>query len=160
MRKSNFNEFGKDPAQATVRADAAHHHTRLFMDAEIKGYSQWFAGKLNNVADALSRDWHQDDEELTSILRIHFPQQMPTHFKISPLPNEINSWLISLLQLSCERAVTGGTHDDESRAWARWEEYCLLILIGCRDIFMSASESKRESSCLKLLPWLPNEINF
>ena len=58
MRKSNFNEVSKDPVQATVRADAARHHTRLFMDPEIKGYSQWFAGKPNNVADALSRDWH------------------------------------------------------------------------------------------------------
>ena len=90
MRKSNFEEVGEDPVQATVCADAACQHARLFMDSEIKGYSQWFVGKMNNVADTLSWDWHQDDNELTSILRIHFPQQMPTHFKISPLPNEIN----------------------------------------------------------------------
>ena len=46
--------------------------------------------------NALSQDLHQDDNELTSIpiLCLHFPQQMPTNFKISPLPNEINSWLI------------------------------------------------------------------
>jgi len=68
------------------------------MDADIKGYSQWFAGKSNNVADALSWDWHQDDAELTSILRFYFPQQMPQNFQISPLPSEISSWLISLLQ--------------------------------------------------------------
>jgi hypothetical protein len=97
--------------------------------------------KLNNVSDALSWDWHQDNDELISILLIHFPQQMPTHFKISPLPNEINSWLISLLQLICERAVMRGTHDDESHAWARWEEYCLSIR--CQDIFMD-SLSKQE----------------
>ena len=64
MQKSNFNKVGKDPVQATVRANATHHHTRLFMDAEIKGYSQWFAGKFNNVADVLSQDWHQDNEEI------------------------------------------------------------------------------------------------
>jgi hypothetical protein len=68
------------------------------MDAKIKGYSQLFTGKLNDVADTLSRDWHQDNGELTSILCFNIPQQMPTHFKISPLPSEINSWLISLLQ--------------------------------------------------------------
>jgi len=90
MHKSNFEEVGDDPVQATVCADAAHQHARLFMDAETKGYSHWFGGEMNNVADALSQDWHQDDNELTSILCIHFPQQMPTHFKISPLPNEIN----------------------------------------------------------------------
>ena len=56
MRKSNFNEVGDDSIQATVRADPACHHARLFMDAEIKGFSQWFAGKLNNFADALPRD--------------------------------------------------------------------------------------------------------
>ena len=58
MHKSNFNEVSKDPVQATAREDAAHHHTRLFMfmDSEIKGYGQWFGGKLNNVADTLSQD--------------------------------------------------------------------------------------------------------
>jgi hypothetical protein len=96
MCKSNFNEVSKDPVQATVSTATTRHHAILLMDAEIKGCSQWFAGKLNNVADALSRDLHQDDNELTSIpiLCLHFPQQMPTNFKISPLPNEINSWLI------------------------------------------------------------------
>ena len=68
MQKSNFNEVGKYPIQATVHADATHHHTHLFMDTEINGYSQRFAGKFNNVADALSQDWHQDNDKLTSIL--------------------------------------------------------------------------------------------
>jgi hypothetical protein len=98
MQKSNFNESGKDPIQASVHADAARHHAKLFMDANIKGYSQWFAGTLNGVADALSQDWHRDDNELTSILHLHFPQQMPMHFEISPLPSKISSWLILLLQ--------------------------------------------------------------
>jgi hypothetical protein len=68
------------------------------MDANVKGYSQWFPGKSNNVADALSRDWHLGDNELTSLLRSHFSEQMPENFRILPLPNEISSWLISLLQ--------------------------------------------------------------
>ncbi len=74
MQKSNFDESSKDPIQASVHADAARHHANLFMNANIKGYSQWFAGKLNNVANALSWDWHRDDNELTSILCLHFPQ--------------------------------------------------------------------------------------
>ena len=56
------------------------------------------AGKENNVADALSWDWHLDDEELTLALYSNFPTQMPKNFQISPLPSEISSWLISLLQ--------------------------------------------------------------
>jgi hypothetical protein len=94
MQKSNFNKVGKDPLQATVHADAARHHAPLFTDTGIKIYSQWFAGKLNNVADALSWDWHHDNKELTKEFRLHFPQQIWTYFKISPLPNKINSWLI------------------------------------------------------------------
>jgi hypothetical protein len=68
------------------------------MDAEINGYSQWFAGKINNVVDALFWDWHRDNNKLTSILCLHFPEQIPTHFEISPLPCKISSWLILLLQ--------------------------------------------------------------
>ena len=71
---------------------------RFFIQAGIAGYSQWFAGKSNNVAGALSREWHCNKEELTFILCSHFPEQMPENFSISQLPNEINSWLISLLQ--------------------------------------------------------------
>jgi hypothetical protein len=90
------------------------------MDADVKGYSQLFAGKQNNILDALSQDWHKDDDKLTSILRFHFPNQMLKHFQTSPLPNKISSWLISLLQwLPLERVVTGATQDDRARAWGR-----------------------------------------
>ena len=68
------------------------------MDGSIKGYSQWFPGKKNNIEDTLSWDWHRDDNKLTSILRFHFPTQMPKHFVISPIPSKINSLLISLLR--------------------------------------------------------------
>ena len=67
------------------------------LENSIKDYSQWFEGRKNQVADALSRDNDRSDEELTNILRSHVPSQMPEHFKIVPLPNEIVSWLTSLL---------------------------------------------------------------
>ncbi len=66
----------------------------------VKGYSQWFAGKRNNVADALSQEWHRTNKNLTSILHSLFPNQMPDHFEILPVPSEISCWLISLLQQS------------------------------------------------------------
>jgi hypothetical protein len=99
MRKSNFVEPNEHPVQAKTRVDAARKYASiLFMDADIKSYSQWFEGKRNTIADALSRDWHLGDEELTSLLRFHFPEQMPENFRISPLPKEISSWMTSLLQ--------------------------------------------------------------
>ena len=98
MRKSNFSEPSIDPIQATTRVDAARKYAEIFMSADVKGYSQWFPGKKNNVADALSREWQRTNDELTSLLREFFPNQMPAHFVISPLPSEISSWLTSLLQ--------------------------------------------------------------
>ncbi len=141
MQKSNFEKSGKDPIQVSVCADAARHHAKLFMDANIKGYSQWFAGKLNNVTNTLSWDWHSNKKELTSILCLHFPQQMPMHFKISPLPSKISSWLILLLQRLPANKQLREEHTTTNLALERWEEYCLSV--GCRDIFMD-SLSKQE----------------
>jgi hypothetical protein len=81
-----------------THVNAARHYAQLFMDAEVMGYSQWFARKRSKVVDALSQDWHSNDNKLTSILCFHFPKQMPEHFEIAPLPNKISSWLTSLLQ--------------------------------------------------------------
>ena len=97
-RKTNFKEDGDDPIQATVRLEVARGHAQRFMENEIKDYSQWFPGKENDVSDALSRDDDRDDEELIHVLKTFVPSQLPLHFRIVPLPNEIVSWLTSLLQ--------------------------------------------------------------
>jgi hypothetical protein len=121
------------------------------MDAEIKAYSQWFVGKLNNVANTLPRDWHQGNKELTSILHLHFPQQRPKHFKISPLPNEINSWLILLLErlpmnkrLREEHTMTNLEHGPDGKGTVSQSD----VETSSR----TASASKNKSSCLELLP--------
>ncbi len=54
MKKSNFVEPNINPIQATTCVDVARHYAKLFMDADMKSYSQWFVGKLNNITDALS----------------------------------------------------------------------------------------------------------
>jgi hypothetical protein len=97
LRKSNFIKDGKDPTKAMIRLKVARHHATHYLSNEIQEYSQWFRGSDNNVADALSRDNNRTDEELTQILRLHCPSQLPQHFEIVPLPNEIISWLTSLL---------------------------------------------------------------
>ena len=98
LRKTNFKEDGEEPIQASMRIEVARTHAKQYMDVGLREYSQWFAGKENNVADALSRELDLTDDELTNLLRLRFPSQMPSHFKIVPLPNEIVSWLTSLLQ--------------------------------------------------------------
>ena len=95
--KSNFIEDDEDPIQATIQVEVAHLHATHYLLNEIREYNQWFRGANNNVADALSRDNDRTDDKLTQILRSHCPYQLPQHFEIVPLPNEIVSWLTSLL---------------------------------------------------------------
>ncbi len=97
MQKLNFTEPNNNPSQASTHIDAAQKYVQIFSDADVKGYSQWFAGKRNNVADALSQEWHQTNKNLTSILCSLFQNQMPNHLEISPLHSMISCWLISLL---------------------------------------------------------------
>ena len=67
------------------------------MNHEIREYSQWFPGIQNNVADTLSREIDLSDVELTNLLHLSIPSRVPANFDIVPLPNEIVSWLTSLL---------------------------------------------------------------
>ena len=123
------------------------------MDAKIKGYSQWFARNLNNLTDALSRDWHLDGKELTSILRLHFPQQTPTHFLISSLPSEINSWLVLLLQRLPVKERLWENHMATNLAPGPDGRNTATQL----DVETSswlASASKKESSCSEHMSWL------
>ena len=55
MQKSNFSKHGVDPVQARTRVNAARKYAKIFMNADVKSYSQWFPGMRNNFADALSR---------------------------------------------------------------------------------------------------------
>jgi hypothetical protein len=70
----------------------------IVIDAESCLYSQWFPGKQNDVSDASSRYFHLSDFKLTKFILTSVPHQAPNSFKICPSPNEITSWLISLLQ--------------------------------------------------------------
>jgi hypothetical protein len=97
MWKTNFKEE-MDHVQATVRIEVARSHATRYMNHTIWEYSQWFLGSQNNVADALSQDMDRVDAELTQILFTHVPSQIPSTFKIVPLPNKIVCWVTLLLQ--------------------------------------------------------------
>jgi hypothetical protein len=88
--KLNFSKADNDPTQAFTHNDMGRKYVPVFVDVDVKGFSQWFAGKRNNVADALSREWQRTNKNLTTILRSLFPNQMPGHFKILPIPSKIS----------------------------------------------------------------------
>jgi len=97
LRKANFIDDGEDPIQANIRIKVARLHATHYLSNENREYSQWFHGADNNVVDALSWDNDRTDDKLTQILCSPCSSQLPQHFEIVPLPNEIISWLTSLL---------------------------------------------------------------
>jgi hypothetical protein len=91
LKKTNFIEDSESPIQAMIRLEVARFHASHYLSHEISEYSQWFCGADNQVANTLSRDDNHTDEELTKILCLHCPSQVPPHFEIVPLPSKIVS---------------------------------------------------------------------
>ena len=59
-------------------------------------YSQHIPGECNNVADCLFRDFDIPDKELTIMLHLVFPHQMPPNFYTYKLEGDIISWIESM----------------------------------------------------------------
>jgi len=93
LRKTNF----ADKSDEAVQLAMARRLAKITIDANCTLYSQWFPGDSNSIADSLSHDFHIDDLLLSNLLVSHFPEQVPFGLTILPVPNEIVSWLTSLL---------------------------------------------------------------
>eukprot|EP00957_Ditylum_brightwellii_P189041 14390981-Ditylum_brightwellii.AAC.2 len=97
-KTANYRKDGKSQVETEVRVTIARTHAKNMMDTKVKDYSQYFPGKYNWIADALSCDNKCDNATLTKNVRTSLPTQLSLFFRISPLPKEISSWLILLLQ--------------------------------------------------------------
>ena len=157
---TNFKEDGEDPIQATVRVEVARSHAMRLLENGIKDYSQWFPGRLNDVSDALSRDDDRDDAELINILRSFVPSQLPEHFEIVPLPNEIVSWLTSTLlklpvktQLQERHTRTKIGRGGDGRCTSSPSGYT-------RTSSSMTSQNANESESSEPLPWLCVKQDF
>jgi hypothetical protein len=69
----------------------------LIIENNMCLYSQWLPGEKNVIADSLSRDIDIPTNQLTARFKSLFPTQMPSNFTISPLPDEISSFIHSTL---------------------------------------------------------------
>jgi len=99
LHKSNFYEIGTPIEVHTTKLRVARHLARLLLTNHIKLYSQWLNGHRNGLADALSHNNStMSIDDLTHHLIHSFPSQVPSNFKIYPLPSEIESFIYSLLQ--------------------------------------------------------------
>ena len=61
-------------------------------------YSQHLPGRLNIIADSLSRDFHLSDKQLISMLTSLHPSLSPSQIKMVPPLTEIISWIASMAQ--------------------------------------------------------------
>ena len=77
----------------------ARSMARYLMVHELSHYSQWFPGKSNSVADALSRDFRLDDAEIVSRIRSLFTHQIPSNFALIQLPQEMITSVGCMLRL-------------------------------------------------------------
>jgi hypothetical protein len=154
QRKTNFKEDCEEPIQAEVRIDVAREDARRKLEAGIKNYSQWFPGSENNVSDALSRDDDRSDEDLTNILRSFVPSQVPSHFTIVPLPNEISSWLTSLLQRLPVKEQLLERHTRTKLGRSEDGRSIATQLASSTTTTSITSPEVRESNSWEPLPWL------
>ncbi len=153
MHKTNFRECDESQVQVDVRIEVARKFAWDFTENSIKSYSQWFPGKENIVADALSRDDDRSDDDLTSLLYRFAPLQMPHRFEIVPLPNEIASWLTSLL---LKLPVNEQYREQHTRTKLGRGVNGLNIAnpSDCKTLTSIASTSTNESNSWEPLPWL------
>ena len=66
------------------------------MARQACNYSQHLPGRLNVIADCLSRDFHLSDDQLISMLTSLHPSLSHTQIKIINLPQKHISWVASL----------------------------------------------------------------
>jgi hypothetical protein len=92
-------------------------------------------------------------KNLTSILCSRFPNQMPNHFKILPLP-----WLISLLQ---QLPMSEGLQEEHTTAKLEHgaDGQNTANLSDAQTSSWINSQEMRESSCFEHLQWLSEKDN-
>jgi hypothetical protein len=98
--KSNF-----ESEQRPTHLKVSRRYASFLLEAKAQLVNEWLAGSDNKIADSLSRDTHLSPEIHVQLLRAHFPLQIPNGFHIAPLPDEINSWICSILHSLPEPAV-------------------------------------------------------
>ena len=102
--RSNYRESIEEESQETstewfVKQQVARKVASLILQVEAVLYSQWLKGEENIVSDSLSRDaYFLSPSAHTTLLQNTVPHQLPQHFQIQALPDEISCFIASILQ--------------------------------------------------------------
>ena len=109
LRRSNFREKEESDDEWIVKQDVARKVAEIVLQADAVLYRQWFRGEDNVVADSLSRDcFYLSPSAHETFLSLTTPSQLPQNFRIRPVPDEIDSFISSMLarlpvqQLRCK----------------------------------------------------------
>jgi hypothetical protein len=108
---------------------------------------------MNKVFGALSRNNGRDNEAFTNIFRQFCPSQIPSHFKIVPLPPKNTSWLIALLHKLPVNQLFKEKHTRSKLGHGNIGESTISSL-ETRTSSLNPSPNTSKSSSLELLPWL------
>ena len=120
LRKSNFKESDNESNELTkAKLKMSRDHALRLLSQKIKDYSQWFPGKDNDLADSLSRDFHLSNDQLSQLYHSLLPTQTPANFRICPLPQEINSYIFSMLRTLPEQTQQPEKHKTSSLVLGR-----------------------------------------
>jgi len=87
-----------DPTKNSPLFLAARKFAKIILTNNVCIYSQHIPGVSNKIANALSRRFDLNDEQLTSLINSSSYLQVHSSFRICQIHPEINSWMIYWLQ--------------------------------------------------------------
>ena len=85
------------PASKEHHDTIARYFAKFMMNRDHSLFASHIPGPHNEVADALSRRFDLNNDELTNFLLSSYSNKVPQNFKIVQPPNEIISWIASIL---------------------------------------------------------------
>ena len=161
--KSNFKLAEEGILEQRAKLEVSRKFADLILSNDLVAWSQWLCGEDNIIPDICSRDWHLLDHELINNLTLLFSnsnfKNIP-HFKMRPVPKEIDSFLCSVLQnlpknpqrfktqktSGFEPGVDGKNTFSQSACKAMFSWKHLLCHKGMRSASASAKPSDKETS--------------
>jgi hypothetical protein len=98
---------------------AAWKFAKLMLSSESCLYSQHIPGVSNGVADALSRKFELNDDDLTSVILSSYASQVHPFFRIYPVHPQIVSWMTYWLRKCSEMKELLKTQEKKNQEFGR-----------------------------------------
>ena len=94
LHKASFHPATQHKHDLVTRKLAKVHG----QNQKISIFSEHIKGERNNIADTLSREFTYTKDDLTNYIIHSFPKQVSQNFAIIGVPQELISWILSILE--------------------------------------------------------------